>query len=176
MNPDWPADTGVMIRRRPDSWAGFQVLVDHRKSGSIGRLLRRWHRRLPRFTAGHHGSRRDYWYRGHARRARSEPLHRRGQDHQSAGVRSNRQRSGLADRPVTGVLAGRGIGVLDMARSIRTGSRPLASGELAYHVLDTLMAIDEAIATSRTVEINSSVDAIPLVAEDWDPFAATLEA
>jgi hypothetical protein len=36
MNPDWPADAGVMIRRRPDSWAGFQVLVDHRKSGSIG--------------------------------------------------------------------------------------------------------------------------------------------
>jgi hypothetical protein len=36
MNPDWPADTGVMLRRRPDDWAGFQVLVDHRKSGSIG--------------------------------------------------------------------------------------------------------------------------------------------
>lgn len=36
MNPDWPADTGVMLRRRPDSWHGFQVLVDHRKSGSIG--------------------------------------------------------------------------------------------------------------------------------------------
>lgn len=36
MNPDWPADTGVMVRRRPDTWAGFQVLVDHRKSGSIG--------------------------------------------------------------------------------------------------------------------------------------------
>ena len=36
MKPDWPADTGVMIRRRPDSWHGFQVLVDHRKSGSIG--------------------------------------------------------------------------------------------------------------------------------------------
>lgn len=36
MNPDWPADTGVMIRRRLDSWHGFQVLVDHRKSGSIG--------------------------------------------------------------------------------------------------------------------------------------------
>ena len=78
--------------------------------------------------------------------------------------------------PVTGVLAGRGIGVLDMARSIRTGSRPLASGELAYHVLDTLMAIDEAIAVGRTVEISSTVEAIPLVAEDWDPFAATLEA
>jgi hypothetical protein len=36
MNPDWPADTGVMVRRRPDTWEGFQVLVDHRKSGSIG--------------------------------------------------------------------------------------------------------------------------------------------
>lgn len=36
LRPDWPADTGVMVRRRPDSWAGFQVLVDHRKSGSIG--------------------------------------------------------------------------------------------------------------------------------------------
>jgi hypothetical protein len=36
MNPDWPADTGVMLRRRADSWAGLQVLVDHRKSGSIG--------------------------------------------------------------------------------------------------------------------------------------------
>jgi len=36
MKPDWPADTGVMLRRRPDDWAGFQVLVDHRRSGSIG--------------------------------------------------------------------------------------------------------------------------------------------
>lgn len=36
MQPDWPADTGVMIRRQRDSWAGFQVLVDHRPSGSIG--------------------------------------------------------------------------------------------------------------------------------------------
>lgn len=36
MRPDWPADTGVMIRRRADDWAGFQVLVDHRPSGGIG--------------------------------------------------------------------------------------------------------------------------------------------
>ena len=36
MRPDWPADTGVMIRRRRDSWEGFQVLVDHRPSGGIG--------------------------------------------------------------------------------------------------------------------------------------------
>jgi hypothetical protein len=36
MKPDWPADTGVMLRRRDETWEGFQVLVDHRKSGSIG--------------------------------------------------------------------------------------------------------------------------------------------
>jgi hypothetical protein len=35
-NPDWPADTGVMVRRRQDSWEGLQVLIDHRQSGSIG--------------------------------------------------------------------------------------------------------------------------------------------
>lgn len=36
MKPDWPADTGVMLRRKFDDWAGLQVLVDHRQSGSIG--------------------------------------------------------------------------------------------------------------------------------------------
>lgn len=36
MKPDWPADTGVMLRRRFDSWEGLQVVVDHRRSGAIG--------------------------------------------------------------------------------------------------------------------------------------------
>lgn len=36
MRPDWPADSGVMIRRQKDSWEGFQILVDHRPSGGIG--------------------------------------------------------------------------------------------------------------------------------------------
>jgi len=35
-NPDWPADTGIMVRRSRDTWEGLQVLVDHRQSGSIG--------------------------------------------------------------------------------------------------------------------------------------------
>lgn len=34
--PDWPADSGILIRRRPHSWEGLQVLLDHRRSGSIG--------------------------------------------------------------------------------------------------------------------------------------------
>jgi hypothetical protein len=33
--PDWPADTGVMLRKLPHTFHGIQVLVDHRKSGSI---------------------------------------------------------------------------------------------------------------------------------------------
>lgn len=35
-NPDWPADTGIMLRKKADSWHGLQVLVDHRKSGCVG--------------------------------------------------------------------------------------------------------------------------------------------
>jgi predicted dehydrogenase len=76
--------------------------------------------------------------------------------------------------PVTGVYAERGIGVLDLARAARNGGTPIASGELGYHVLDTLVAIDEAITEDRTVTVDSRVDRIPLVAEDFDPFAATL--
>ena len=34
--PDWPADTGIMVRRKPDSWHGIQITVDYRQSGSIG--------------------------------------------------------------------------------------------------------------------------------------------
>jgi predicted dehydrogenase len=76
--------------------------------------------------------------------------------------------------PAGGVVAGRGTGVVDMARRIRTGGRPLASGELGFHILDTMIAIDTAIQSGQTVEVETSIDPIPLVAEDWDPYAATL--
>jgi predicted dehydrogenase len=76
--------------------------------------------------------------------------------------------------PVTGVYAERGLGVLDLARAARTGGRPLASGDLAYHVLDTLVAIDNAIAEDKMVSVESRVAPVPLVPEDFDPFDATL--
>ena len=75
---------------------------------------------------------------------------------------------------VTGALAGRGTGVLDLARSIRSGTTPLASGALGYHVLDTLISIEEAIETGQTVDVASTVAAIPPISEEWDPFVATL--
>jgi hypothetical protein len=34
--PDWPADTGILVRKTPTTWRGIQILVDHRRSGSIG--------------------------------------------------------------------------------------------------------------------------------------------
>ncbi|MGI3782843.1 MAG: Gfo/Idh/MocA family protein [Janthinobacterium lividum] len=78
------------------------------------------------------------------------------------------------DVPVTGVYAERGLGVLDLARAARTGGRPLASGDLGYHVLDTLVAIDESVHEGRVVDVESRVDRVPAVAEGFDPFARTL--
>jgi hypothetical protein len=34
--PDWPADTGIMVRASSLGSQGFQILLDHRRSGNIG--------------------------------------------------------------------------------------------------------------------------------------------
>jgi Domain of Unknown Function (DUF1080) len=34
--PDWPADTGIMVRATDIGSTGFQILLDHRRSGNIG--------------------------------------------------------------------------------------------------------------------------------------------
>ena len=34
--PDWPADTGILVRTNPQGNVGFQVLLDHRPHGGIG--------------------------------------------------------------------------------------------------------------------------------------------
>ena len=94
-------------------------------------------------------------------------------------ARSTRGSEGRVRRwesvPITGVYAERGLGVLDLARAARTGGRPLASGELGFHVLDTLVAIDEAVAEDgASSRSRAGSTAVPLVAEDFDPFARTL--
>lgn len=76
--------------------------------------------------------------------------------------------------PSIGVLAGRGLGVLDMARAIRAGEPHIASGDVGLHVLDTLIAVEEAVTAPGFIDIASTVGEIPLVPEDRDPFAATL--
>ncbi len=73
-----------------------------------------------------------------------------------------------------GIESGRGLGVLDMARSIRAGLPHIATGELGCHVFDALMSIEESVALGQFVDVASTVGVVPLVPEDRDPFAATL--
>lgn len=73
-----------------------------------------------------------------------------------------------------GVLSGRGVGLLDMVRSIAAGRPHVATGEFGYHVLDTLLAIEEAAEARSFVEVESTLDQVGSIAADFDPFAATL--
>ena len=76
--------------------------------------------------------------------------------------------------PAVGSTYGRGSGVLDLARSIRAGRPERASGAVAAHVLDVLLAVSSAAATGHTVDVTSQVQQPTPPAEDWDPAAATL--
>ncbi|UIN31391.1 Gfo/Idh/MocA family protein [Microbacterium binotii] len=73
-----------------------------------------------------------------------------------------------------GIEAGRGLGVLDMARAIRADAAHIATGRLGYHVLDTLVAIDESIDAGVPIVVDSSVEPLPLVPADRDPRQVTL--
>jgi len=73
-----------------------------------------------------------------------------------------------------GVLAGRGLGLLDMARSIRDGRPHVATGEFGYHVLDTLLSIEEAVQTRGFVTVDSTLAEVGAIDADFDPYATTL--
>ena len=51
----------------------------------------------------------------------------------------------------------RGLGVLDMATAIRNGNGHRASGNLAYHVLDAMLAVEESSSQNRHILLDSSV-------------------
>lgn len=76
--------------------------------------------------------------------------------------------------PQQGVVAGRGTGLLDMVRAIAEDRPHVASGEVGYHVLDVMLSAEESAASGEFVAVNSSVSEVPMVAEDFDPFASTL--
>ena len=52
----------------------------------------------------------------------------------------------------------RGLGVAELAAAMRDGHRPRASGELAFHVLEIMHAVETASREGRHVEIVSSVE------------------
>ncbi|HLZ61358.1 MAG TPA: Gfo/Idh/MocA family oxidoreductase [Ktedonosporobacter sp.] len=65
----------------------------------------------------------------------------------------------------------RGIGVADMAYAIRSGRPHRASGDLAYHVLDTMQAFYDASKEGRHIELTSQCERpAPLQAGEhsWD--------
>ena len=72
-----------------------------------------------------------------------------------------------------GVLAGRGLGLLDMVRSIRAGRPHVATGRFGYHVLDTLLSIEESVESREFVPVQSTVDEVGSIPADFDPYAAT---
>ena len=76
--------------------------------------------------------------------------------------------------PEEGVVVGRGLGALDMARAIRTGRPHRATGELGYHVLDTMVSAQESAARGAFVAVESTVDPIEAVPVDFDRFARTV--
>ncbi|WP_261372204.1 Gfo/Idh/MocA family protein [Arthrobacter woluwensis] len=77
--------------------------------------------------------------------------------------------------PASGAAQGRGMGVLDLARSIRAGVPHRATGELAFHVLDTMIAISDSVERGEFLTVESSAEPSVPLPEDWDPLAATLE-
>jgi predicted dehydrogenase len=104
------------------------------------------------------------------RTAITRPFSHRGSDPAHAAV---------AEQPWTevleeGVVAGRGLGALDLARAIRTGRPHRATGELGYHVLDTMVAAQDSAARGEFVTVESTVDRIEAVPVDFDPFARTV--
>lgn len=80
----------------------------------------------------------------------------------------------IIDVPQEGVLAGRGLGLLDMARSIRDGRPHVATGEFGYHVLDTLLSIEESAASHTYVSVESTLGDVGGLPADFDPRVATL--
>jgi predicted dehydrogenase len=73
-----------------------------------------------------------------------------------------------------GTVVGRGLGVLDMVRSIAAGRPHVASGELGRHVLDIMLSAQDSATTEQSVKVTSTVAPVPLLPDDFDPFASTL--
>ncbi|HEY1701280.1 MAG TPA: Gfo/Idh/MocA family oxidoreductase [Trebonia sp.] len=83
---------------------------------------------------------------------------------------------GWTDIGLPGETRDRGVGVLEMARAIRGGHAPRASGQLAYHALDVMLAIEESAATGRPVAVESDAPAVPPLPQGWTAAARTLPA
>jgi len=67
---------------------------------------------------------------------------------------------------------GRGIGLIDLVRSVKAGTKPRAHAELAYHVLEIMLGVEKAIESGQTVAINSVPPQVDPIPADWSPLTA----
>jgi predicted dehydrogenase len=74
----------------------------------------------------------------------------------------------------TGNTYGRGTGVVELARAIRSGVPERANATQAFHVLDVMVSIAESASSGRTVEVASTSERPPILPDDWDAAASTL--
>ena len=70
--------------------------------------------------------------------------------------------------------AGRGTGVVELARAIRAGVPERASGAQAFHVVDIMESMLEAADTGQWVTVQSTVERAKSLPEGWNPREATL--
>jgi predicted dehydrogenase len=80
------------------------------------------------------------------------------------------QREGWEEVPLAFPNNARMIGVVDMARAIRSGRPHRASGELTYHVLEIMTAFDKSSQSGDHIEIQSTVERpapFPTGLDEW---------
>jgi predicted dehydrogenase len=77
--------------------------------------------------------------------------------------------------PAVGVPSDRGVGVLELARAVRAGRLPRASGALAYHVLDVMLSVEESIDLGAPVRVHSTAPDVPPIPPHWDPTTRTYD-
>lgn len=63
--------------------------------------------------------------------------------------------------------SGRGTGLVDLARSVRSGEQHRADGRLALHVLEALLATEESIRMGQTIDITTMAPATALLPPAW---------
>ena len=73
-----------------------------------------------------------------------------------------------------GAVAGRGLGLLEMARAIAEDRDHRASGQVGYHVLDVMLSAEQSAVSGEFLDITSRIDPIPTMPIDFDPFARAL--
>jgi predicted dehydrogenase len=73
--------------------------------------------------------------------------------------------------PSAGATAGRGMGVVDMARAIEDGAPHRASGDLALHVLELMAKIDQSAATGQFEPVETTFGIPAPLSVGWDPYA-----